>query len=178
MEPQNLPRFDKPNARHGFYPEQPDVPLDNRSGGEWAETQHDPRILSDATIDDNWIPGAQYAGVGHHWVPRKHWRDMRPETKKVFDSHTTGDIPIGVRDSLEEKTRYHQWDAAHRHYSDAVGDLISDFSRMQGIARKDFTPEHASQIIKLVATSQVPHIQDYREFILRLARMFKLRTGR
>jgi hypothetical protein len=154
------------------------VPSDTELQGEWVETEQNPSVLSDATTDEDWTPGAQYSGVGHHWVLRKHFKGMQPETKKVFNRATSGEVPLGVRDSIEGKTRYHRWDDAHRKYDKAADNLINDFAQAQGVARNDLTPAHANQILNLVANSQVPHIKDYREFILRLARMFALRTGR
>jgi hypothetical protein len=47
---------------HGFYPNQPRVPAGNSDGGQWTNSvRSDPRVLSDATPDNDWQPGAQYA---------------------------------------------------------------------------------------------------------------------
>jgi hypothetical protein len=63
----------------GFNPNEPRVPAGNPDGGEWTRedgdsTGTDTRVLSDATPDDNWIPGGQYAandppGIGHNQGP-------------------------------------------------------------------------------------------------------------
>ena len=51
----------------GFNPNQPRVPAGQRDGGQWTSdggngrSDGDTRIISDATPDNNWIPGAQYA---------------------------------------------------------------------------------------------------------------------
>jgi hypothetical protein len=55
----------------GFNPSQPRVPRGNPGGGQWTSDggtgggdgsgRNDPRILSDATPDNEWQPGAQYA---------------------------------------------------------------------------------------------------------------------
>jgi hypothetical protein len=54
----------------GFNPNQPRVPAGNPDGGRWTSEggtgggaigRNDPRILSDATPDNDWKPGAQYA---------------------------------------------------------------------------------------------------------------------
>lgn len=52
----------------GFNPNQPRVSAGNPDGGQWTSTggraaapQNDPRILSDATPDNEWKPDAQYA---------------------------------------------------------------------------------------------------------------------
>jgi hypothetical protein len=45
-----------------FNPNQPRVPKGHHVGGQWTRGGggHDPRILSDATPDNDWKPGAQY----------------------------------------------------------------------------------------------------------------------
>jgi hypothetical protein len=62
----------------GFNPSEPRVPAGNSDGGQWTSDggneASDPRVLSDATPDNNWIPGAQYAandppGIGHNQGP-------------------------------------------------------------------------------------------------------------
>jgi hypothetical protein len=118
-------------------------------------------------------------GVGHHWVPKKLWKrkEMPPEAKKVFDRDTSGRIPLGVRDSIEGKTRYHQWDEEHRRYSDGVEKLMDDFLAALGKARKNLTPQEAGKISDMVASSQVADINEYREFIEKLSRLYLLRTG-
>ncbi len=64
----------------GFNPDQRRVPAGDPDGGQWtAEGSGSPfgapgAVLSDATPDNNWIPGAQYAandapGMGHNQGP-------------------------------------------------------------------------------------------------------------
>ena len=63
----------------GFNPTEPRVPAGNPGGGQWTTeggngTPNDPRILSDATPDNTWKPGAQYAandppGIGRNQGP-------------------------------------------------------------------------------------------------------------
>ena len=63
----------------GFNPNEPRVPAGNSDGGQWTNESGssdagDPRVLSDATPDNNSIPGAQYAandlpGIGHNQGP-------------------------------------------------------------------------------------------------------------
>jgi hypothetical protein len=75
----------------GFNPSEPRVPAGNPDGGQWTSegsngsgdaspsTQtpsaaNDPRVISDATPDNNLIPGAAYAanippGIGHNQGP-------------------------------------------------------------------------------------------------------------
>lgn len=52
-----------------YSPDQPRVPAGNPDGGQWTSSEgtdsgvgrHDPRVISDATPDNEWKPGAQYA---------------------------------------------------------------------------------------------------------------------
>ena len=62
----------------GFNPSEPRVPAGNPDGGQWTSDggneASDPRVISDAAPDNNWIPGAQYAandpaGIGHNQGP-------------------------------------------------------------------------------------------------------------
>lgn len=63
----------------GYNPNEPRVPAGNPDGGQWTRESgsasiNDPRVVSDATPDNNWIPGAQYAandppGIGHNRGP-------------------------------------------------------------------------------------------------------------
>ena len=60
--------------------------LSNDLSGD-SQTSDVPRVLSDATPENLWIPGAQYAGEPHgmHWHPQQHWKRISPEARKVFD---------------------------------------------------------------------------------------------
>ncbi len=64
----------------GYNPNEPRVPAGNPNGGEWTRESEgsdstDPSpVLSDATPDNGWIPGAQYAandipGISHNQGP-------------------------------------------------------------------------------------------------------------
>ena len=49
-----------------YRPDQPRVPAGSREGGQWTDEGgggglNDSRVISDATPDSDWIPGAQYA---------------------------------------------------------------------------------------------------------------------
>ena len=51
-------------SKANFNPNQPRVPAGNADGGQWtsgSEGPDDPRVISDATPDNDSIPGAQYA---------------------------------------------------------------------------------------------------------------------
>lgn len=50
-----------------YSPDQPRVPAGNSDGGQWtseggSDSSYDSPVISDATPDNMWIPGAQYAG--------------------------------------------------------------------------------------------------------------------
>ena len=55
------------NALHRshFNPNQPRVAIGHPDGGQWTSmgARNDPRVISDANLDENWRPGAQYAQV-------------------------------------------------------------------------------------------------------------------
>lgn len=73
----NLARYQDACRKAGFNPDQPRVSSCNPHGGQWTSGgggggsntggvsagggANDPRILSDATPDNTWMPGAQYA---------------------------------------------------------------------------------------------------------------------
>jgi len=79
-------------------------------------------VISDVTPDNDWIPNAQYAGDGHHHVPRPVYEKLplQDETRSVFNKGTTGPLPW---------YRWHQNDALHRAYSEAVAELVDRFMR-------------------------------------------------
>jgi hypothetical protein len=52
------------HARHGYDPDQPRVAKGHSDGGQWTDTEggeNTSEILSDATPDNEWSPGSQYA---------------------------------------------------------------------------------------------------------------------
>jgi len=130
--------------------------------------------LSDFTPDNLWIPGADYAADGHHTFPRANYRDMRPETQKVFDEAKTGKLLVRSING-----RRHEFDEFHRQYNAATDDLKKSFMKENNIVDEyDLTPDHARAVLKAVDESQDPRILTYRNFI-RLFRLFPwLRSGR
>jgi Bacterial CdiA-CT RNAse A domain len=58
-------RYHLAQQKANFNPAQPRVPAGNPDGGQWTSGggvgRNDPQGFSDATPDDLWIPGAQYA---------------------------------------------------------------------------------------------------------------------
>ncbi|MGC1586891.1 MAG: hypothetical protein WA791_14535 [Rhodomicrobium sp.] len=84
----------------GFNPNEPRVPAGNPDGGEWTReagsgTSSESQVVSDATPDNNWIPGAQYAtndppGIGHNQGPPleepPEIPSKLPETKQAINN--------------------------------------------------------------------------------------------
>jgi hypothetical protein len=128
-----------------------------------------PDIISDATPDNGWIPGAQYAGEGHHFLPQAHWRKLplAPETRNVFDKETSGHLHI----------RGHANDKAHRDYSDATKELMDRFMNEHNIKPEDMTPDQARSLLKTIEETQDSRIRNYRQYIQRLLLRYQLRTG-
>ncbi len=66
-------------CKAGFNPDEPRVPAGNPDGGQWTResgngVSSDSPVVSDATPDNTWKPGAQYAaidppGIGHNQGP-------------------------------------------------------------------------------------------------------------
>jgi hypothetical protein len=61
------------HARRGYDPNQPRVPKGHHDGGQWTDTgvgESSSEILSDATPENEWSPGSQYANMrGRGSVP-------------------------------------------------------------------------------------------------------------
>jgi hypothetical protein len=58
----------------GFNPDEPRVPAGNPEGGQWTGEGGHGAVISDATPDNTWKPGGQYAannppGIGHNQGP-------------------------------------------------------------------------------------------------------------
>jgi hypothetical protein len=144
--------------------------------GQWASDGRNeagtvPRTLSDATPDNYWIPGADYAAE-HHEFPRAHYRRMPPETRKVFDRATVGQLFLNI------DGRRHEFDAFHRAYNTATGELLERFMRQHNVPEPEqMTPDHARAVEKAIAQSNDPRIQYYREFVRRLRMFYRLRIG-
>jgi hypothetical protein len=139
-----------------------------------SESKNDPRVLSDATPDNDWIPGADYVADGHHEYPRANYKKMPLETRKVFDEAKTGRLFVHSING-----RRHVFDAFHRQYNAGTKDLLNDFMRENNIPdRPDLmTPSHAHRLLQAIAESEDPRIQSYRNFI-RLFKLFPwLRSG-
>src|SRR5262249_19751517 len=134
--------------RAGQLPERQTSPSSEDSApSPHDEIQSDPRVLSDVPAEDSWIPGARYAAVGHHHIPHAVYGKypLPEETRKVFDKATTGALPF--------TRRWHENNALHRAYSDAVEQMMHQFIEDNNIRPENMTPEQAQSLLKVVARS-------------------------
>jgi len=118
-----------------------------------------------------WMPGADYAGGGHHEFPQALYKLMPPETQKVFDAAKSD--PLFVR--VDGRRR--EFDRFHRQYNEATADLLKLFMEGRNISGPEqMTPDHARALLRAIAMTNDPRIQSYREFI-RLLRLFPWLRG-
>jgi len=166
---------------HGYDPSQPRVPAGHPDGGQWTNrgvsggSINDPRILSDAIPDNNWIPGADYAGAGHHYFPKASWRDLPlpAETRKVFDKAVSGPLAPKVWSKRSNKWLRHTYDEAHREYSAAVDELFRNYTRRRHIRSRRMTPEQAEKFIEAIHNSSDPRIRRYNAMIKILRQLYR-----
>jgi hypothetical protein len=125
-----------------------------------------------------------YAPGGHHAAPWAEYSKMNfpPETRKIFDQSTSGELPKGrflVDDSGIPKGHY--WDGPrgqHGQYNAAVKELMEAFMRDRNLTPETTTPDHARDILKAIRESEDPRIRDYTRMIRTLRQIFRLRGGR
>src|SRR5262245_3080908 len=161
-------------------PEPPSPPHSNASGSDseggqgpsrGAEVPSAPEILSDATPYNSWIPGADYADE-HHIFPQAQYKRMTRETRKVFKRSTIGEL------FLKLDGKRHEFDAFHREYNKATGELLKRFKDEHNIVEPEqMTPDHARALLKAIAESEDLRIKYYLEFIRRLRMFYRLRSG-
>jgi hypothetical protein len=160
------------------FPQPPGGPARSARGGErdagpWPRAggaQDEPEVLSDAAPDNDWLPGADYAGVGHHYAPRQIFKKFPfpPETRKVFERATTGPLPF---------RGWHEFDDLHRLYSDAVEGLMGNFMKERNLEAERMTPAHAEEVLKAISESKDPRILTYRAMFKFMGKLYRLRTG-
>ena len=155
--------------RSHFNPDQPRVPAGHPDGGQWTnegkpEATSEPRVISDATPDNAWEPGARYAqndthrsgrdrADGHHFVHQSLFRRLRlpPETLKVFKEAKTGRL-------YGDGNKY---DAPHRIYNEAVEEHFYRFITTHGIEIGRMTPDQARSFVNEVKESRDPRIRHF-----------------
>ncbi len=150
-------------CKAGFDASEPRVPAGHPDGGQWpgdsGAAAGDTEIVSDAP-DGNWIPGAQYAADGHHWVPRAVYAKypLKPETRKIFEKATSGPL---ADDSVN------RWTMEHRNYNEAVNEAFTAYMKENNINADQMTPEQAQEVLEGVKGSFDPRIRTLRMKILR-----------
>lgn len=105
--------------------------------------------------------------VGHHHVPRKLYEKLplQPKTREVFEKATTGHPPI---------LGWHNYNHDYRVYSDAVEDLVFRYMKEQNIRLEQMTPDQARAVLRAVAASDDPRIQNYREVFARMRMIYRI----
>jgi len=163
--------------KEGFNPNEPQVPAGNPDGGQWTREggnggPTDPRVLSDATADNTWKPGAQYAANWpHHYVPWATINDfpeLPEETRQVFIDATSGPLTdINVN----------RWSKEHAAYNAAVDQLFDDFVKSYNITVSQMTPDQAWELIDEVFYSSDPRIRRFNMRIWNEEFKFRIRGG-
>jgi hypothetical protein len=125
-----------------------------------------------------------YSSGGHHEMPKgvySKW-NLSPETEKVFNQSTTGELPKGrVPIDDDSMLRGHYWDGskgAHQKYNDAVKELSDSFMNERSITPETMTPDQARDLLKAIRESDEPRIRDYNRLIRMLRGFFRFRGGR
>jgi len=172
------------HGHRGYDPNQSRVPAGHSDGGQWTDKDGDDaeahgRVVTPGLTPDNyWLPGAQYAGEGHHFPPRAVWQDwpLQPDTRKVFNKAVSGAIPLRLYNPFTRaQTFYHHFDDMHRVYNIAVTQLMERYMRRHGITPEAMTPIQANKIVEAIHASRDPRIREYNEIVKLVARLFRLR---
>ncbi|NVO15471.1 MAG: hypothetical protein HXX10_15685 [Rhodoplanes sp.] len=159
-----LRRYAETCCKAGFNPDQPRLPAGSPDGGQWTSGGgDDPRVLSDATPDNEWSPGTQYAASksrasGHHFMPQSVFRKLSlpDETRKVFEDAKTGPLYYEGNNA---------WDKAHRTYRDAVEERFEKFIDVNGISVERMTPDQARTFLREIEESADHRIRNFNRMI-------------
>ncbi|MGC2781540.1 MAG: RNase A-like domain-containing protein [Bradyrhizobium sp.] len=117
-----------------YRPDQPRVPAGNTDGGQWTSEgggQNDSRVISDATPDIAWIPGAQYAQGG---TQRRYSVDLKEEDARgghTIEKHvgrTDAELLSVLRQNYHVGIVYYE-------YQDAEGSFTSRESANEFVNR-------------------------------------------
>jgi hypothetical protein len=167
----------------GYDHNQPRVPAGHPDGGQWTKTGTSSRrigdIALDETPDEDWIPGADLAARGHHWMPREFYLrfPFTRETRKVFRDATSGTLPHRIYSEDRFTQLRHRFDHAHRQYNAAVYELIKDYMKELNITPQQMTPDQAREFLRVIDNSNNPRIRRYNAMIRFMNQMFRLRSG-
>jgi hypothetical protein len=163
--------------------DQPRAPAGSPEGGQWtAGPEGEQRTSGDHPQPTDFSASRRGRARGHHKVPVGVYGKLplQEETRKVFDSATTG--PIGLRATSESgELRGHYWDGpkgAHKAYNDAVEKRLNDFIDRLKIRPEQMTSDQARAFLQEIEVSQDPPIRDYNNAIRFLQLLRRLRTGR
>ena len=164
-----------------YDPNQPRVPAGHSDGGQWTDKPsggpiNDPRVISDAIPDNEWIPGADYA-AGHHWYARHFYQNHQfsREVKSIFRNATSGPLIRRLYSQRRQKWLSHGYgyDDPHRQYDRAVDELATKYMRDRGISAQQMTPDQANEVLDLIKKSPDPRIGPYVRMINTLHRFFR-----
>lgn len=153
------------------------------SGADDAETGGDeegpipvtwrgPRI-TDSTGAPYYNPG------GHHEMPYQifdSW-DLSPETRRVFNSATTGSLEGYIRTHPDGTPIGNFWNGPHMQYDDAVGELANRFLSENSITPSQMTPGQAMDLLQQIRESADPRIRHFNTMLRTLRRLRMLRIG-
>jgi hypothetical protein len=131
-----------------------------------------PRI-TDSTGASYYNPG------GHHEMPRQifdTW-DLPPETRRIFNSATTGSLDGYIRTRPDGTPIGNFWNGPHMQYNDAVGELADRFLSENSITPSEMTPGNAMDLLQQIRESADPRIRDFNNILRTLRRLRMLRIG-
>jgi hypothetical protein len=162
----------------GYNPNQPRVPAGHPDGGQWTGS-NGTRLPSDEALDDSWIPSADFAARGHHWMPREFYLRLpfTREVRKVFRDATSGALPHRIYSEGRFAPLRHRFDHEHRQYNAAVYQLVKDYMDEIGTTAQQMTPDQARQFLRVIDESKDPRIRRYNGMIRFMHSMFRLRSG-
>lgn len=192
-----------------YRPDQLRVPAGDSDGGQWtaegggggSRSQvgrqttkpapiNDPRVVSDATPDNDWKPGAQYAqndarqpeewgrvtadnkGKGHHFVPKAVAEELQisDDARRVFDKARTGPL---------NDPSANWYDNEHRQYNRAVREELKTYIDKNNIESGKMTEAQARDFIKELHKSENSAIRSFNlRAVRRHLRFLLLRIGR
>jgi hypothetical protein len=154
------------------------APADNRVDGvqlaaDFNQVGSDGKPVTDVDGSPYYAPG------GHHEMPKgvySKW-NLSPETEKVFNQSTTGELPKGLaRADADGVTRSHYWSGPrgeHGIYNQAVAELSENFMSERNINPESMTPDQARDLLKAIRESDDPRIRGYNRMIRMLRKVFR-----
>lgn len=149
----------------------PDQPRDDIGRWTSAGGRDESRIVSDA-LPDPIIPWAEYAGEGHHYVPRNVFGNpkysLSSEALDVFESERTGSLKVPTSN---------YFDRLHRDYNDGVEESLDQFLKTNKIDPAQMTAEQAKAFSSQAKASDDPRIRRFNMRLWMRESMYWLRRG-